>query len=97
MQQMGTLQQQRFREIWYSKPYARFREKMKRLPEELVYPNNCACDECSFDKINTTVYNQLHFYNPVNLYSGQREFTFLQLVPVIFRGGTTSGAKSVRR
>jgi MoaA/NifB/PqqE/SkfB family radical SAM enzyme len=97
MQQMGNLRHQRFRDIWYSIPYTTFREKMKRLPEKLGYPNNCACDECSFDKINTTVYNHLHFYRPLHLFTAQREFTFSQLVPVIFRGGTTKGAKSLRR
>jgi MoaA/NifB/PqqE/SkfB family radical SAM enzyme len=74
-----------------------FRQKMKRFPEQNGNSINCACDDCSFDKLNVTIYNQLHFYNPVRLYDGQREFTLMQLMPAIFRGKTTKGAKSVSR
>jgi MoaA/NifB/PqqE/SkfB family radical SAM enzyme len=97
MEQMGSLKQERFREIWYSQRYSAFRENMKRFPERNGDPAKCACDECSLDKINLSVYNRLHFYNPVRLYGAQREFTLIQLLPAIFRGMTTKGAKSLRR
>jgi MoaA/NifB/PqqE/SkfB family radical SAM enzyme len=96
MQQMGNIKYQRFQEIWHSRRYFAFREKMKRLPERKGDPTYCACDDCSFDKINTTIYNRLHFYNPVCLYDGQREFTLIQLLPVIFQGKITKGAKQVK-
>jgi radical SAM protein with 4Fe4S-binding SPASM domain len=98
MEQMGSLKQERFREVWYSQRYSAFRENMKRFPERNGEPLNCACDNCSADKLNLTVYNRLHFYNPVSLYDGQREFTLIQLMPAIFRGKLTKkGAKSVKR
>jgi radical SAM protein with 4Fe4S-binding SPASM domain len=98
MQQMGSLKQERFREVWYSHRYSAFRKNMKRFPEQNGEPINCACDNCSADKLNLTVYNRLHFYNPVSLYDGQREFTLTQLMPAIFRGKITKkGAKSVKR
>ena len=96
MQQMGNLKYQSFREIWHSQRYSAFREKMKQLPKRFLEPTNCACDDCSYDKINTTVYNRLHFYNPVCLYDGQREFTLIQLLPVIFQGKVTKGAKRIK-
>jgi MoaA/NifB/PqqE/SkfB family radical SAM enzyme len=97
MQQMGSLKQERFREVWYSRRYSTFRGNMKRFPERNGEPINCACDNCSADKLNLTVYNRLHFYNPVSLYDGQREFTLTQLMPAIFRGKLTKkGAKSVK-
>jgi MoaA/NifB/PqqE/SkfB family radical SAM enzyme len=96
MQQMGNLKHQCFREVWYSQRYSAFREKMKRLSERKDDPPNCSCDECSFDKINTSIYNRLHFYNPMRLYGGQRELTLIQLLPTIFRGKTTKGAKLVK-
>ncbi|MHA2282343.1 MAG: radical SAM protein [Promethearchaeota archaeon] len=65
MLQMGNLKHQRFREVWSSQHYSAFREKMKRISERKGNPPNCSCDECSFDKINTTIYNRLHFYNPI--------------------------------
>jgi hypothetical protein len=59
-------------------------------------PAKCACDECSFDKINTAIYTPFYFYDPARLYEGRREFTLMQLMPVIFRGTTAKGAKSAR-
>ncbi|NIM99465.1 MAG: radical SAM protein [candidate division Zixibacteria bacterium] len=97
MEQMGHLRHQRFRGIWYSVRYSDFREKMKRFPERFDDPTNYACDECDFEKVNTTVYNTLHFHRPVRLHDGQREFSFVQLLPRIFSGRSTHGAKAVRR
>jgi radical SAM protein with 4Fe4S-binding SPASM domain len=98
MEQLGNLQQERFRDAWYSQRYSAFRENMKRFPERNGELINCACDNCSADKLNLTVYNRLHFYNPVSLYDGQREFTLKQLMPAIFSGKLTKkGAKSVKR
>jgi MoaA/NifB/PqqE/SkfB family radical SAM enzyme len=96
MVQMGSLKEKRFHDVWYSHPYTAFRDKMKRFPERSDSPEICACDDCSFDKLNITIYNRLHFYSPVRLYDGQRELTFIQLIPAIFRGRTTKGAKSLK-
>lgn len=97
MEKMGDLREQRFRDIWYSKRYSNFRMSMKRFPEHYDHPTNCACDECALDKINATIYNTLHFYNPIHLYEAQREFSVFQLLPAIFKGKTTKGAKAVKR
>lgn len=91
MEQMGSLKDQRFREIWYSEHYADFRERMKRFPVHYSDPTNCMCDECAFEKINTTAYNTLHFYNPVHLHDAQREFDLVQLLAPILRGKTVEG------
>lgn len=90
---MGDLRNQRFREIWHSKKYDNFRARMKGFPKLRPVPLNCGCDECSFEKINTTIYNILHFYHPVTLHRAQRDFSLLQLLPAIFKGKTTRGAK----
>jgi radical SAM protein with 4Fe4S-binding SPASM domain len=97
MEKMGDLREQGFRDIWYSKRYSDFRMRMKRFPEHYDRPTNCACDECAFDKINATIYNALHFYNPIHLYEAQREFSVFQLLPAIFKSKTTKGAKAVKR
>lgn len=97
MEQMGNLTDQRFRDIWFSERYSDFREKMKRFPERYGDYSSCACDECAFEKINMTIYNKLHFYNPVHLYDVQREFSLIQLLPAILRGNRVKGAKTVKR
>jgi MoaA/NifB/PqqE/SkfB family radical SAM enzyme len=97
MEHMGNIEEQSFTEIWKSSRYAGFRERMKKFPERRETSGKCACDECSFDKINTTVYNTLHFYAPVHLYEAQREFALSQLLPAILRGKTPSGARLAKR
>jgi wyosine [tRNA(Phe)-imidazoG37] synthetase (radical SAM superfamily) len=91
---IGDLRKQRFREIWHSREYGGFRKRMKSLRKLKREPLNCQCDECSFEKINTTVYNKLHFYNPITLHHAQRDFSLMQLLPAILRGETTQGAKA---
>jgi len=97
MEKLGDLRGQRFRDIWYSNRYSNFRMRMKRFPEHYDRPTNCACDECALDKINATIYNTLHFFNPIQLFEEQREFSVFQLLPAIFKGKTTKGAKVVNR
>ncbi|MBZ0252053.1 MAG: radical SAM protein [Candidatus Methylomirabilis sp.] len=100
MDQMGHLKTQRFKDVWFSDRYAEFREQQKTFPERMAKgiktAAQCACDECAFEKVNTTVYNTLHFYNPVHLHDAQREFTLTQLLPAVLTGKTTRGAKAVK-
>jgi len=101
MEQMGHLKDQRFKDVWYSERYAEFREQQKTFPERMAKglktASQCACDECAFEKVNTTIYNTLHFYKPVHLHDAQREFSLVQLLPAIVGGRTTRGAKAVKR
>jgi MoaA/NifB/PqqE/SkfB family radical SAM enzyme len=93
-QAVGDLRKQRFRDIWHSQKYSDFRERMKTLPKRQYVPLDCECDECSFEKINTTIYNILHFYHPVTLHKAQRDFSLLQLLPAVFKGKTVKGARA---
>lgn len=95
MEQMGNLQKQRFREIWRSELYSDFRQKMKQFPKSRGNPN-CGCNECAVEKINMTIYNLFHFYNPIHLHDAQRQFKAAQLLPAILRGKTIRGARAVR-
>jgi MoaA/NifB/PqqE/SkfB family radical SAM enzyme len=90
---VGDLRKQRFREVWDSEEYEMFRKRMKSHHRLETEPLQCQCDLCSFEKINTTVYNILHFYSPVTLHPAQRDFSLMQLLPAIFRGETIGGAK----
>ncbi len=93
---IGDLRKQRFVQVWNSKKYDGFRRTMKSFPKLKLRtgPLNCQCDVCSFEKINTTIYNIWHFYNPVTLHRGQRDFSLRQLLPAILKGKTTGGAKA---
>lgn len=94
MEQMGDLKNQRFRDIWFTDRYADFREKMKELPKSRGVPMSCECDLCTFEKLNITIYNTLHFWNPVNLYEGRWKLNLVQLLPVILAGNPTRGARA---
>jgi len=97
MIKMGDLKHQRFTDIWYSDRYDDFREKMKRFPEHYNALRNCACDQCEFEKINTTIYNKLHFYSPLHLHNAQSELSFFQLLRMIMQGQEARGSKTFRR
>jgi MoaA/NifB/PqqE/SkfB family radical SAM enzyme len=94
---LGDLRNSNFREIWFSHQYDSFREKMKNFPSTGSIPFKCGCDECCFEKINTTIYNILHFYKPVKLHQAQRDFSLLQLLPAVLKGRTTRGAKLYKK
>jgi len=94
---VGDLRKQRFRDIWNCDSYVEFRRRMKRLPVEGLGGVRCTCDQCAFEKNNTTVHNLLHFYRRAHLHDGQREFGLRDLLPAIFNGRATRRGASPRR
>jgi MoaA/NifB/PqqE/SkfB family radical SAM enzyme len=56
---MGNLTQQSFPEIWYSKPYQDYRDRLLRI-SALGPPAGCACAECGYLHENRTYHEVLH-------------------------------------
>lgn len=57
---LGTLQTQRFKDIWFGDAYRQFRGEIKDMPDNKMEVSGCRCYNCSFALHNESMHRFVH-------------------------------------